>query len=171
MLKGKGIYLRALEPEDVHVLYQWENNTEVWHLSTTLVPYSLDLLKRYIKQAQLDIYTTKQLRLVICSQQGIAVGCIDLFDFEPYHLRAGVGILIADASERRKGYAKEALQLLINYCSQHLRLRQVYCNILEDNLASKQLFVGAGFKHCGTKEQWIRKENKWLTEQMFQLIL
>ena len=43
------------------------------------------------------------------------IGTIELFDFEPTHLRAGVGIWIADESERQKGFAKEALQLLINY--------------------------------------------------------
>jgi diamine N-acetyltransferase len=171
MFKGESIYLRALEPEDIQTLYRWENNTEVWHLSNTLAPYSLHLLKQYIEQAQLDIYTTKQLRLIICSAKDQAIGCIDLFDFDPYHLRAGVGILIADVSERKKGYAKEALQLLINYCSKHLHLKQLYCNILENNTASRQLFEHSGFKVCGTKEQWIRLESGWMNEHLLQLIL
>ena len=29
------IKLRALEPEDIELLYQWENNMEIWEVSNT----------------------------------------------------------------------------------------------------------------------------------------
>ena len=32
--------LRAIEPEDLDLLYQIENNTELWQVGATNVPYS-----------------------------------------------------------------------------------------------------------------------------------
>ena len=170
MFQGKNIFLRALEPQDLDVICKWENNPDIWHLSTTLVPYSRHILKKYIDQAQLDIYSSKQLRLVICLNDHCPIGCIDLFDFDPYHLRAGVAILIANDAERKKGHASESLQLLINYSFKHLHLNQLFCNILEDNEASIKLFSRQGFNMCGTKKKWIRKEDKWLDEHTLQLL-
>ena len=111
LLEHDHISLRALEPEDLEILYLWENNTAVWQLSGTLVPYSKYVLKQYLQNAGKDIFELKQLRLIIeLREEKRPVGAIDLFDFDPYHKRAGVGVLIADQSDRGKGYAREALE-------------------------------------------------------------
>lgn len=170
MLTGKNIVLRALEPIDVDVLYKWENDTRNWKVSNTLTPYSKEVLNQYIANAQLDIYAARQLRLVIQLINGNAVGCIDLFDFEPTHLRAGIGILVAENCEQQKGYASEALELLIHYGFETLYLKQLYCNIPADNLASFKLFTKHGFEMIGTKKQWIRNGSSYTDEYFLQLI-
>ncbi len=171
MLNGKLISLRALEPEDLELLYVWENDTEIWHLSNTLVPFSKKILKTYLEQAHHDIYTTKQLRLMICDLSGKAIGCIDLFDFDPQNLRAGVGVLIADKAARLQGYASEALSLLKSYAKEKLNLHQLYCTILSENAPSIALFEKCGFEKNGTKKEWQRKGNSFLDEYFFQCIL
>ncbi|MCB0381914.1 MAG: GNAT family N-acetyltransferase, partial [Psychroserpens sp.] len=65
-LKGKHIYLRALEPEDLDFIYQIENDPSVWEISNTITPYSKFLIKQYLENAHKDIFEVKQLRLVIC---------------------------------------------------------------------------------------------------------
>jgi hypothetical protein len=81
-LKGQLISLRAVEPNDLELLYQWENNPSVWHLSNTLAPFSKHILKEYIENAKHDIYVTKQLRLMINTSKYGPIGCIDLFDLQ-----------------------------------------------------------------------------------------
>jgi len=93
-LKYGKISLRPLEPEDLDLLYIWENDVNIWKVSNTLAPFSRYILKQYIEESYKDIYESKQLRLIIQDEQGIPVGAVDLFDFDPYHARAGVGILI-----------------------------------------------------------------------------
>ena len=65
ILLGNKVKLRPLEPDDVDLLYKWENNPEIWHISNTLVPFSKIILKKYIESSTLDIFETKQLRLII----------------------------------------------------------------------------------------------------------
>lgn len=162
--------LRSLEPEDLSFLYRIENDTKIWKVSNTLVPYSRYVLKQYIEHSHQDIYTTKQLRLIICAKDNDeALGAIDLFDFDPYHLRAGVGIVV-EQSNQNIGLAQVALSVLIKYCFSHLKLHQLYCNITEDNVASIKLFEKAGFLYIGTKKDWIRVGSGWLNERTYQLL-
>ena len=169
-LKGQNISLRAVEPDDIDVLYAWENDVENWNVSNTQTPFSRFVLEQYITSAHEDLYTAKQLRLIICDTENKPVGSIDLFDFEPNHLRAGIGILIAGKDDRRKGYASEALDLLITYCFETLNLHQIYCNITTDNESSILLFQKHGFQITGIKKQWIRENTVYKDELLLQLI-
>ena len=170
LLKGEKIYLRALEPNDVNILYKWENETSVWHLSNTVSPFSKYVLEQYVQNSHLDIYTTKQLRLIICDKTEKTIGCIDLFDFDPKNLRAGIGILIAEEPEKQKGYATEDLKLLVTYCFNVLNLHQLYCNINTDNTISLSLFQKQGFVVTGTKKQWNKSTLGWKDECFLQLL-
>lgn len=174
-LENELIKLRALEPSDLELLYQWENNMEIWKVSNTITPFSRHLLKEYLKTAHLDIWETKQLRLVIeaktqSSLMLTPVGFIDLFDFDPFNQRAGVGILIANQQHRNQGYAKQAIVLISRYAFQTLQLHQLYCNIATDNHISLQLFKGAGFQEIGVKKDWQKRADTWADEVMLQLI-
>jgi len=172
MLEGKNLILRALEPSDVDLLYEWENNEKLWYLSNTITPFSRFILEQYILNSHQDIYTTKQLRLMIDkkeSAQNETIGSIDLFDFDPSNKRAGIGILIND-NEQNKGYASEALELLISYCFSTLQLHQIYCNISADNQVSLQLFKKHNFNSVGLKKEWIFVKGRWVDEYIFQLI-
>lgn len=165
------IRFRALEPEDIDLLYEWENDAQIWEVSNTYEPFSKYILAKYIKESQRDIYESKQIRLIIETLDGNAVGAIDLFDFDPFHFRAGVGILIHKEKDRKLGYASDALQLLCTYASDYLRLHQLFANISVDNLVSIQLFKKAGFELTGTKKDWRRTLDGWKTELFFQKIL
>jgi len=165
------IRFRALEPTDIELLYMWENDLEIWQVSNTFEPFSKYILAQYIKESQHDIYESKQVRMIIETLEGKAVGAIDLFDFDPFHFRAGVGILIHDKKDRNMGYANDALQLLCHYAANHLRLHQLFANISLDNMISIQLFKNNGFELTGTKKDWHRTMDGWKTELFFQKIL
>jgi len=167
----KEISLRALEPEDLELLYDWENNNDYWIISNTVSPFSKYTLKRYIENSHKNIYESGQMRLMIdhvLDKQ--TIGTIDIFDFDPYHKRAGIGILIAKENYRRKGSATMALTCLIDYCFKTLLLHQLYCNILENNRESIDLFKKLGFTEIGKKTDWIRTNEGYLSELMFQLV-
>lgn len=164
--------LRAPEPSDLDFLYTWENDADIWLAGTTFTPFSKHVLLKYIETAQMDIFETKQLRLMIDlkPENYRTIGIIDLFDFDAFHHRAGVGILIGKTTDRRKGYANKALQMLIKYCFELLGIHQLFCNIGADNNASLNLFKKQGFKIIGLKKEWIRRNNSYVDEYLLQLI-
>ena len=116
-MKYGDISLRAPEPEDIELLYRWENDTSIWQLGSTISPFSKFTLRKYIEESERSIFETGQLRLMIqVVETGQTVGTVDLFDFDPVNQRAGIGILIGDTGARKKGYAKQAVEAMINYC-------------------------------------------------------
>ena len=171
LLKYGKVSLRPLEPDDIDLLYQWENDMSVWEISNTKTPYSKHILAQYIKQSTKDIYETRQLRLIIMSESGLPVGAIDLFDFEPYHLRAGVGILIHNTENRLRGYASDALEAISSYALEVLGMKQLYANISADNTNSVNLFIKAGFQQAGLKKNWLKTSKGWKDEYLYQKIL
>jgi len=169
MLKGENIRLRTIEPNDIDVLLAWENNTENWRVSNTFVPFSRKLMEEYIFSAQ-DIFSNKQIRFIIEDlKTKESLGCVDLFDYAPFHLRAGVGVLI-DEKRREKGVAKEALFVLKKYCFSHLKLHQLYCTIGASNKASIRLFEKANFIQAGVKKDWLNFGENWEDELFYQCI-
>jgi diamine N-acetyltransferase len=154
-LKGRSIYLRALEPSDADILYRWENDPEVWRVSFTQAPFSHFLLDEFVNAAHHDIYTNRQLRLMACANDGRPAGIIDLFDFDPQHNRCGIGIYI-NHEFRKQGFATQCLLLVKEYAFGVLHLRQLYAHVSTSNTASISLFRKAGFEQSGLKKSWYK---------------
>ena len=170
MLEGNKIKLRPIEPWDVDKILEWENNHKNWRVSNTLVPFSKELIMQYINSAQ-DIYSVKQVRFIITQVDDLVpIGSIDIFEFDAKHQRAGVGILIEEA-HRGKGDALEALSLLDEYALNVVGIRNLFCNILEDNTQSQALFTKAGYVEVGRKINWFNDQIDWLDEIMYQKVL
>jgi diamine N-acetyltransferase len=171
-IKNDTIFLRALEPSDLDVLYDIENNRDVWKVSNTIVPFSKAVLKSYLETQQYDIYTTKQLRLMICLKgSNDMIGTVDLFEFDPLHARVGVGIFIFE-KYRQQGFAFRAIELIKIYTRENLLLNQIYCNINDANTESIHLFEKCGFQKIGLKKKWNRIlqhqfEDEWMLQCVF----
>lgn len=169
-LRGKHIYLRAIEPDDLDFLYELENNPDLWELSGTLAPYSRHVLKQYLDNAHKDIFEVKQLRLCICGMDHKLLGLIDLFDFDLKNKRAGVGIVVLESDNRDRGFGSEALTLVCDYAFKTLDLRQLYAHVGEQNMSSIHVFTKLGFKKAGVLEDWTRYGTDFRNVLLFQKI-
>jgi diamine N-acetyltransferase len=169
LLETANIRLRAPEPEDLELLYKWENDTSLWSVGNTLSPYSRYDLKQYIDSASKDVYETKQLRLMIdLKDRSKTAGTADLYDFEPHHGRAGVGVFV-DEAYRNRGVASEALSLLCDYSFGFLRMYQLYACISVNNDTSIKLFKHCGFSLQGELKDWIYTEKGYENVLIFRL--
>lgn len=166
--KNTDIKLRAAEPQDAKLIYQWENDQSIWRVSETYVPYSLYQIEQFLMNN--DLFSMRQIRIMIeKNNDNTCIGCIDIYDFDPIHMRAGIGILI-QKDYRKLGFARQALELIIHYCFNTLMLKQIYCLIDVLNNDSIKLFTNIGFEQCGLRKEWIKTPNGFIDEIEFQLI-
>ena len=171
MLRGSKIHLRAIEPEDAAKVLIWENNPENWRVSGTEAPYSMHGILDYINSIH-NFRQSGEMRLMIClNDTNEAVGTLDLFEANFKHGRAGIGILIAEEKERNKGFARESLEILIEYCQIMFDFHNLTANVLEDNTSSIHLFEGVGFELVGTRKEWFFDQGKRINERIYQLCL
>ncbi len=167
------VTLRALEPDDLDFLFQLENDPTLWAVSDVLpAPISRHALREYLRHAGASLAEVGQMRLIINSEENLAVGTLDLYDYSALHQRAGVGITVL-ASARRRGYAQAALAQLLPYARQALRLHQIYCTVAATNVASISLFEKVGFRRVGERQDWLRENTPagWVNAVELQLIL
>lgn len=170
MLKSDKIKLRAVEPEDLDLMYLIENDPELWPMGQTSVPFSHYALKQYIAECSNDFFHDRQLRLVIEKADGVSVGFLDLQRYDPRHHRAEVGIVVVP-EQQRQGIASEALRLVAQYVSVHLGIHQLYALVVEGNAASQALFRSCGYKRTATLQDWVYSPAGWQSVDVFQLIV
>ena len=162
------VRLRAMEPEDLDMLYKVENDQELWNVGNTNVPYSRYVLHDYIAHSSGDIYTDREVRLIIENGAGEAVGVADITNFDAKHCHAEVGIVIA-REHRMKGYALKALGRITHYAAHVLHLHQLYAIIDADNEASVRLFRKAGFMDTAMMADWLYDGTKYHPAKLMQI--
>ncbi len=155
LLQSPRILLRAVEPEDLDLMYLIENDTHLWICGGSTVPYSRYTLRQFILQTSNDIHQDKQLRLCIQTAEGVAVGFVDLQNYDALHNRAEVGIVLT-AEAQGKGYAREALGLLADYARLQLQMNLLYAYVSVENQQATSLFQHAGYQRSGLLPMWIQ---------------
>jgi len=169
-LENENLFLRAMEPEDLDILYQWENNSELWKHGSTLTPYSKFALRDYLADSLLGIVHSGQLRMMVIDKKSNAtIGTVDLFDYDPIQQRAAVGILV-DAAYRRKSFGAEILQLTAEYGFNILFLNQIYAYIPVSNAVSFRLFNKCGYKQAGLLKSWLKTSDGFEDVYVMQLM-
>lgn len=124
------IYLRAVEPEDIDVMYEMENDPLMWDISSFTVPYSRYVLRQYIEGSQSDMFADKQLRLMIIRREDNRIlGTIDVTDFVPLHSRGAVGIAV------HTDFRREGMLLMHSICCVIMHL--IFCKFISSMLMSQ----------------------------------
>ena len=147
-IEGERVILRSVDSSDIDTILLWENSSDEPLYGVYEEQYTREDVVQFVKnQQRYSLAENEQLRLMICSHDGVRLGALDLTEYDGR--KAFVSILISDLSNRRKGFGNEALQLLILY-AKSLGMRSLYATILPQNEQSLHLFERAGFENLGT---------------------
>lgn len=164
------IILRAPEPEDLGIMLDIENDSDLWiHNGGNTGPYSRYQMKQYIAANTNDIFTDRQLRLMIVLPDGKVAGIVDVFDFDVRNNRAEVGIVVL-SEFRGKGIGRNALRMMEEHCFGFLSMNQLYAYVRCDNEAGRETFLSCGFTETAVLKSWIRRGQQYYDVCMFQKI-
>ena len=169
LIKNDILSLRAVEPDDIDALFEVENNLELWKYSNRSQPYSKDLLQNYISNAHKGVFETRQVKFTVANLNNQPVGFIDLFDFEPLHRRAGVGIILKK-EYIGKGYGRTAIKLVGSHAKEYLNIHSLFANIEADNKKSIRAFESCGYRQVGLKKAWNFYQDQFHDEYLYQKI-
>ena len=124
-------------------------------------------MKQYIAGNTNDIYTDRQLRLMISLPDGKIAGIVDVFDFDVRNSKAEVGIVVL-REFRGRGIGRNALRLMEEHCFDFLGIHQIYAYVRCDNEAALNVFRSCGFTETAVLKSWIRRGQKYYDVCMFQ---
>ncbi len=163
------INLRAIEPEDLDLLYRIENDRKLWNVGLSNVPYSRYTLHDYIANASDDIYVDRQVRMIVENESGETIGIVDVVNFDPKNCRAEVGLIILDAF-RRQGYGCSVLEHIADYALNVLHLHQLFAFIDVQNEASLNLFRKMGYNESDIINDWLYDGKEYHNVALMQLL-
>ena len=163
-------HLRAIEPEDLDLMYIVENDPEVCRYSCTTVPLSRYALRRYIEESGGDLYRDSQVRMTIMdAATGAPCGFLDITDLDVAHRRAQVGIVLVPEAQGR-GIATGALAEAALYARSQ-GLHQLYAIVAEENARARNLFLRSSYKEVAVLPQWLCSDGRYMDAVLYQQIL
>lgn len=163
------VHLRAIEPEDLDLLYRIENDKKLWNVGTSNVPYSRYTLHDYVANASDDIYVDRQVRMMVENKTGQIVGIVDVVDFDPGNRRAEVGLIVME-QYRHQGYASSILCQIADYALKVLHLHQLYAFVDVKNKASLCLFRKMGYQESALIRDWLYDGTEYDDARLMQLV-
>ncbi|MEG1820717.1 MAG: GNAT family N-acetyltransferase [Malacoplasma sp.] len=157
---GTKVILRAIEPSDNELLLSIINDSDTeYMLGGWSFPVSVKNQEEWIDLLK---YDTKILRCIIClKEQNIALGVVMLTNIDYKNGNAEVHIKLANTEVRGKGYGTDAVNAVVKYAFEELRLKLVYARINEYNIASQKMFEKSGFMVEGVLKSRIFKRGKY----------
>lgn len=143
------IRLRAIEPDDAAVVYQWNLDSDrARFLDFVWPPSSLASVQSWTAEASKKKLENDAFAWLIETLESVPVGTISTHNCDPHSGVFWYGIDIA-TEHRRKGYAKAAILQVLRYYFDHLRYQKVTVNIHADNLPSLRLHEALGYQNEG----------------------
>ena len=143
--EGRLVRLRGVEPSDWEAFHEWDQDTEVARASWRIwPPRSQEGTRRFATNAALNGPEDDNYRYVVETLAGELVGTINTQRCDSHNGTFSYGVAIA-AAQQHKGYASEAILLVLRYCFRELRYQKVTVNVYSFNEASIRLHERLGF--------------------------
>ena len=143
--QGKNIRLRALEPSDAVSFYAWDQDSDMGrYLDRVWQPVSLESQKRWTERASAQ-EPGDEFFFVIENQAGEMVGSISTHHCDHRNGVFSYGVAV-QADFQRRGYASEAIRMVLRYFFEEQRYQKANVEIHSDNNASAKLHEALGFQ-------------------------
>jgi ribosomal-protein-alanine N-acetyltransferase len=171
-LRGGLVYLRPLRPLDAAALLELRVRNRSFFKPYEPTPterhFTFDGQLEEIQQGIVDARFDRRYPFgVFTVTHDVIVGRIALSNVaRGAWQNATVGYYV-DARCANRGYATEALQLVLCFAFEHAGLHRVQAGVLPDNGASARVLVKTGFRHEGTSPRYLKINGQWRDHEMY----
>jgi RimJ/RimL family protein N-acetyltransferase len=163
ILRGEYVTLRPPQESDVEAAYAWDRDPELaaWN-GRTPISISLSAARRdYLAR-----WEDPSVKTFIMEAEGEPIGMATLYDFRRGSCE--LGIKIGPEDLRGRGYASEAVSLLVGYAFDNLGLKAVRGSTLAHNDRMQRVFEKNGFRLVGDGSMISRYDDRRYTELFYE---
>ncbi|NLO11369.1 MAG: GNAT family N-acetyltransferase [Candidatus Cloacimonetes bacterium] len=145
MKKQFRVFLRALEPEDYEIIHKWRNDDEVALFFSGTRRFTSTLNEK--KWLEDRIFDRNSVSCVTCLKEtGEAIGCVFINSIDLLNKNGVSGCFIGEKQHWSKGYATDALILMLKHVFYDKGLERVWAGVFEENTASLRMAEKCGYK-------------------------
>lgn len=156
MFETKNLIIRPSQWEDLGTFFHWEQKPEVTEFFSIRDGQTMeDVVRKYVSDDNNP--SAKQFTILLKTEESTKpIGRIVLGDIEEGWKGEIWRIYIADTNLRGNGYGREAMEAIMAYCFDQLKLERLYLDHYTGNPAS-YLYLSLGFKYEGVLRKNCRK--------------
>lgn len=160
--QGKLVRLRAIELGDWETYFAWNfDDAQTRPLYFIPFPQSREAVRRWVEQESTKPTTDDNVRFTIARvEDDVAVGDLGLREADPRVGTFTYGLNVK-RGEQRKGYANEAVRLLLRYYFQERRYQKVTVSVYSFNEASMRLHERLGFQLEGQLRRMVYTDGNY----------
>ncbi|MBN2048728.1 MAG: GNAT family N-acetyltransferase [Anaerolineaceae bacterium] len=146
VFSGNKIRLRGMEKDDWKHFFAWDQDTEMSRAAYEIpFPRGADGSQKWAEEAALKPSEHDEFRFVIETlEDNQMVGTLNTHSCDLRNGTFSYGLAIA-AEHRQRGYASEAISLVLNYFFLELRYQKCTVSVYSFNTASEKLHEKLGF--------------------------
>lgn len=160
-LEGPRIRLRPARPDDAKQAFAWYNDPEVVAPFDRFSVDTLEEFERSIGDAASDP-TSLAPRYVVAVREGdVPIGFVGHYVPHPVLETLDIWYVIGEREARRKGYATEAVALLVSHLFHTTPLPRVGASVDVENVASLALLERLGFQREGVLRSALFHHARW----------
>lgn len=162
-IKGKKVTLRAIEEEDLELLREMMNDSEIEKMvGGYAFPISTKQQNDWFKSFA---NSQNNLRLIIETETDGAMGLVNLLNIDWKNRTADHGLKIANKRFKSRGIGVDTVMAIMKYAFEELQLNRLNGSILEYNEMSKKLYLDkCGWEIEGVRRKAIFKRNAYHDE-------
>ncbi|MDQ3554114.1 MAG: GNAT family N-acetyltransferase [Chloroflexota bacterium] len=144
-LSGHGVRLRPAEPADIELVHSWYEDADTARLAGER-PRSLAARQRRFESDPAGQGTGHYAFIIVRLEDEQPVGGINLFEIDHVNGSASFGITVA-TQERGKGHGRDAIEILLRFGFEELRLERIWLDTDSENTVAQGLYASIGFVH------------------------
>ena len=160
LLVGKRVRLTSINDEDVLEFQRWYNDVSFMrHYDVvSAVPKNIEAIKGIIND--IGRCSTDYIFAVKNFEEEKLIGVTGFENISWNNGTALVYIGIGDEKNRGQGYAKEALNLTMEFGFEELNFHRIYLTVIEYNEFAIKLYEKLGFKREGVYREFIHRDGR-----------
>lgn len=184
MFQYGNITFRAVDENDLKLLYNMRMDEEINNSLFTLYPISMfnqkEWLKKMLESQSSKVfmvdYTNNKIEELkeqfydFSLENSIqTIGCVRLNNIDFINRKVEVGSDLIK-NFRGLGLGKKVYKALLDYCFKEMGMHQVYLYVLENNERAKRCYEAVGFKHICTLKDWVWKNDSYQNVILYSLV-
>lgn len=160
MIKGSLVNLRAVEPEDYTLIWQWLNDPDVMVFWGH--PGNTETRAEVSRREEVNSARGNSRKFIVETPDGVPIGQIDYYDLDWRARSAWTSIMIADPEYWGGGYGTDAMRTLLRYLFRQLGLHRVSLTTHATNARAIRSYGKNGFAVEGTLRDWQYFDGRWV---------
>ena len=170
-LRGARITLAPLTAQHLDAVRRWRSDPDVTRFwITQAVPSAAELRAWLVGNRRAGALTW-----AILAAGGRPIGYTNLFDRDRENRHAEVALMIGERAEWGRGYAREALRVLLRHAfappaQGGLGLHKVVLSVFAENAAARRVYRACGFREDGVLRDDMYRDGAWHDQVLMSVL-